>query len=57
MATRDEWQRLINLEHELALIERDLRTVRNITTDKGKYELASDLLWEHFGVDTLSESQ
>ena len=45
MSTRQEWNRLINLTHDLALIEADLR-------EEAAHGSASAqaMLWEHFGV-------
>lgn len=58
MATREEWTRLINLSHELALIEDDLRTAYAYTSGSADYDecesaesLASRILFERFGVD------
>lgn len=48
MATRGEWQRLINLSHELALVEDDIRDL----SAKGSL-WADTILFERFGVDTL----
>ena len=55
MATREEWNRLINLSHEMALVEDDLRTVVHDGGFGDYYQdsvLAERILWEHFGVDS-----
>lgn len=56
MATLSDWNAYINLLHELALVEGDLREWA--TTDavgdenEGKRLLASDILFERFGLET-----
>lgn len=57
MATREEWTRLINLSHDLALVEDDLRNAvktnasSNEAYDAGVQWLAETILFERFGVD------
>ena len=50
MATVTDWNKFINLTHELALIEDNLRTTV-ATGNQRAAEYAKRLLWEHFGVD------
>lgn len=51
MATRGEWQRLINLSHEMALIEDHLRETAGVGEVR-ESGYAMELLREHFGVDS-----
>lgn len=46
MATIEDWQKYINLLHEFALIEDDLRYAARFLGN----DYATDVLWEHFGV-------
>lgn len=54
MATREEWQRLIDLSWDLALVEDDLRAVAAEGGIGDYYQdevLAQRILFERFGVD------
>lgn len=50
MATREEWTRLINLSHDLALVEKDLRDVIEYHDDSAAVSVAQQVLYERFGV-------
>lgn len=47
MATVNDWNKYINLAHELALIEDELHT-RSVEGSPGVRAYAMELLWEHF---------
>lgn len=57
MATIENWQKYINLLHEMALIEDDLRqqaikhSMGVNDWEDGKIDLARVILFERFGVD------
>lgn len=61
MATREEWTRLINLSHDMALVEDDLRAIvdepfvgsapGDNDYQAGEVNLARTVLYERFGVD------
>lgn len=52
MATIQDWQKYMNLLHELALVEDDLRHVVQVHHDLPRaQEIASRILFERFGVD------
>lgn len=57
MATLEDWNAYLNVLHELALIEDDLRAVFDESIlawynprRQGREGLAGDLLWTRFGV-------
>lgn len=58
MATREEWQRLIDLSWDLALVEDDLRaqtfkhSMGANEWEDGRIDFARELLWVRFGVDS-----
>jgi len=52
MASIDDWNKYINVLHDLALVEDDLRTEVLIAGNvpDGASALAASILWERFGV-------
>lgn len=47
MATINDWNKYINVVHELALVEDDLRAVLT-EHDSGRIDLAETILYERF---------
>lgn len=52
MATIHDWNKYMNLLHEMALVEDDLRQIVDSGDDGGWNGGAAHILFERFGVDS-----